>query len=184
MKKKLTAIILATALTLSLAGCGSQADASSVARDKQADTSVVYIDDEAIALAGSALSAEEQQRADELRAMAVEAFDLINAERVNAGLPAFVWDDDLELCALVRASELPANFSHTRPNGTDWYTVDSNLMWGENVAKGYEDAAGVVSGWMNSASHKANIMDAEFVTCTIGIYEANGTLFFAQEFGF
>ena len=94
------------------------------------------------------------------------------------------WDDSLELAAAVRASEIVSNFSHTRPNGNPWWSVNSNLMWGENLAKGFATTEGAVSGWMNSPTHKANIVDSGFNTMSVAVYRINGVLYFAQEFGY
>ena len=188
MKRKVMALLLAICCSFSLVACGSDAEMSSAVRGPETDNGLVYIDEEAVALAGSMLTAEmteeERARAEELRAMAVEAFELVNAERAAAGLPAYIWDEELEACAQVRAIEIVTTFSHTRPNGTDWWTVNSDLMWGENLAKGYRSATSVVDAWMNSPSHAANIMNGTFVTCSIAIYEIDSKLYFAQEFGY
>ena len=187
MKRRLMALVIAGMMAMSLAACGN-ANLSAAVRGPETDDGRVYIDDEAVALAGSLASAEmteaEIARAAELRAMAVEAFDLVNASRTVAGLPALTWDDNLEVCALVRANEAAVSFSHTRPNGSDWYTVNSDLMWGENLAKGYKDASSLVNGWLNSPTHAANILDPEFTTCSIAVYEVGSKLYFAQEFGY
>ena len=106
------------------------------------------------------------------------------ASRIAAGLPELTWDDSLEVCAQVRASEAAVSFSHTRPDGSDWYTVNSDLMWGENLAKGYKDASSLVSGWLNSPTHAANILSPEFTVCSIAVYEVGNKLYFAQEFGY
>ena len=83
-----------------------------------------------------------------------------------------------------RPTEAASKFSHTRPNGKDWYTVNSELMWGENLAKGYDSAQSVVDAWMASPTHAANILADDFTTCSIAVYETNGKLYFAQEFGY
>lgn len=188
MKKKVISFLLALCCSLSFTACGGNTEMSAATRGPETDTGLVYIDEEAVALAGSMLTAEmteaERARAEELRAMAVEALELVNEERAAAGLQALVWDDNLEACAQVRAIEIVTLFSHTRPNGTDWWTVNSDLMWGENLAKGYKSAASVVDAWMNSPSHAANILDGTYLTCSIAIYEIDGKLYFAQEFGY
>lgn len=189
MKKRLLAVTLAMVMGTSITACGSaMPEMSAATREVPPIDGITYIDDEAIALAGSVRSAEmteaEQLRADELRALAVSAFDLVNAERASRGLPALIWDGNLELCAQIRATEIVSSFSHTRPNNTDYYTVNSDLMWAENLAKGYADASSLVAGWMNSPTHAANILDGELATCSIAVYEAGGTLYFAQEFGY
>lgn len=187
MKKKLTALLLAAVCSLSLIGCGDKADMSAAARGPKSD-GVVYIDDEVVALAGSVQSADmteaEIARAEELRALAVAALDLANAQRAAAGLSALSWSDDLENCAQIRAIEIVSTFSHTRPNGSDWYTVNSDLMWGENLAKGYKTAESLVAAWMASPTHAANILNGSFTTCGIAVYEVDGKLYFAQEFSY
>lgn len=188
MKRRLTALLLTVVCGVALIGCGSKAEMSATARGPETDNGIVYIDEDAVALAGSipndSMTEAEKARAEELRAIAVAAFDLVNEKRAAAGLAALTWDDGLESCAQVRATEITSTFSHTRPNGTDWYTVNSDLMWGENLAKGYKDAGSLVDAWMNSPAHAANILDGEFVTCSIAVYEAGGKLYFAQEFGY
>lgn len=189
VRKKWLALALTAVMGISMMACGSGApEMSAATREAMTREGITYIDDEAIALAGSVktvdMTEEEQQRADELRAIAVSAFDLVNAERTSRGLAAYTWDAELELCAQVRATEIASSFSHTRPNGKDFYTVNSDLMWAENLAKGYADASSLVTAWMNSPTHAANILDGELATCSIAVYEADGKLYFAQEFGY
>ena len=142
MKKRWMSLVLTVIMVLSLAGCGKSTELSSVSRDPATDDGTVWFDEEAVALAGSVrkagMSEAELARADELRAMAIDALDIVNAKRAENGLAALNWSNGLESCAMVRATEAASKFSHTRPNGKDWYTVNSELMWGENLAKGYD----------------------------------------------
>lgn len=191
MRRRWIALVVAVCSLACLIGCGAKAgDVSSVERDyATADRNVVYIDEDAIALASSIASADmteaEVARAAELDQMARDVFALMNAERTAKGLKALVWSDEIAQAGLVRAEEIAVSFSHTRPNGSDWYTVNSDLLWGENLAKGFKTASGVVNGWMKSKAHKANIMKTSFTTGAITIYEAaDGTLYFASEFGY
>ena len=57
-------------------------------------------------------------------------------------------------------------------------------MWGENLAKGYATAESLVEAWMASPTHAANILDGSYTTCGIAVYEVDGKLYFAQEFGY
>ena len=50
---------------------------------------------------------------------------------------------------------------------------------GENVARGYETPESVVSGWLASAGHCANIMAADFVHLGVG----RDDLYWTQVFG-
>ena len=84
MKKRIIAVALAVVMGISMMACGSEApEMSAITREVPPQDGVSYIDDEAIALAGSVRALElteaEQLRADELRAIAVAAFDLVNA---------------------------------------------------------------------------------------------------------
>ena len=118
------------------------------------------------------------------QAAARAAFDIANAKRAEAGLSALTWNAGLEQACAVRAVEASQSFSHTRPDGSDWWTVNSNLMYGENLAKGYDTGASVVGAWMDSPTHKANIMDVEFVSGAIAIHVVDGQWYWAQEFGY
>lgn len=143
------------------------------------DDGVVYIEPELVSLAGALSGNADSQAA------AKAAFDLVNAKRKEAGLGALTWNSGLEQASAVRAVEASQSFSHTRPDGSDWWTVNSKLMYGENLAKGYATANEAVTAWMNSPTHKANIMDAEFTSGAIAIHiGSNGQWFWAQEFGF
>lgn len=115
---------------------------------------------------------------------AKSALNLVNQQRANNGLNPLQWDDSLAACAMIRALELPSHFSHTRPDGSDWFTVCPNVMYGENLAQGYNSAEGAVGGWMNSTMHRENMMNAGFVSCGIGIYESGGKWYWVQEFGY
>lgn len=140
---------------------------------------IVYIEPELVSLA-EALSGNADSAA-----AAKAAFDLVNARRQEAGLSSLTWNSGLEQAAAIRAIEASQLFSHTRPDGSDWWTVNSDLMYGENLAKGYSTADTAVKAWMDSPTHKANILDGEFKSIAITIHiNDNGQWFWAQEFGY
>ena len=117
--------------------------------------------------------------------MEYQIYALVNSQRVAAGLAEVVWSNILTDDAKIRANEASVKWSHTRPNGSAWWTVDDDYMYGENLAKGYSSADAVVTAWMNSPSHKANLLDAGFKTMGISTYtDAQGTVYIAQEFGY
>ena len=39
-----------------------------------------------------------------------------------------------------------------------------------------------MTAWMNSAGHRANILNASFTRLGVGVYESGGTLYWAQLF--
>ena len=137
----------------------------------------LFFDSEAIALSDSSSDTG-------LRSVAMEASNLVNEIRAEAGLNELTWDTNLETVANVRASEISENFSHTRPNGRQWYTVNSKIQGGENLAYGFDNAEDVVEAWMNSPTHKENILYDEFEKVAISIYEEDGVYYYAQEYGY
>ena len=109
MKKRWMSLILTVIMMLSLAGCGRNANLSSVSRDPADSDGTVWFDEEAVALAGSVqragMSEAEIARANELRTMATDALALVNAKRAENGLAELTWSNGLESCAMVRAQE-------------------------------------------------------------------------------
>ena len=189
MKKKMTIVCVAAVAAVLLffgvkamnAESGSVTDNAVVREYDSIDFDTVTIMDEDVPL-GSSVNNSNLEEMASLRAMAVAAFEGANQQRVAAGLPALVWDNDLEIAAAVRAAECVQSFSHTRPDGSDWYTVNAQIMHGENLAYGYDSASSVVSAWMNSPSHKSNILYPSFTKGAIAIYKSGSTYYFAQEF--
>lgn len=154
-------------------------DTSSAYRQKNeiANDKTICLDEEAIALSGSPPSTE-------LRSIAFSAYEQINTIRTQNGLNELKWDNNLESVASVRAKEITENFSHTRPNGSQWYTVNSKIQGGENLAYGFSTATDVVDAWMNSPTHKDNILYGDFKTMAISIYVIDDTFYWSQEFGY
>lgn len=152
----------------------------SVSRDfKTQDNGSQVIDDEAIAMSGTIQTSEVYEMA------AKEAFDIVNAQRKAAGLAELVWNEDLKRAASVRAGELEKSFSHTRPDGSEWWTVNSTIMYGENLAKNFSDAKSAMDAWNASPTHKSNIMDSSYKTLGIAVVcGTNGEWLWAQEFGY
>lgn len=98
---------------------------------------------------------------------------LVNIEREAAGLAPLIRDTEHQSLADTRAAEAVEYFSHTRPDGTKWYTVfdGSGINYstiGENLASGHRTPAAVMEGWMNSDGHRANILNAKYTHIIIG----------------
>lgn len=142
-----------------------------------ANTEPLWLDNEAMVLSESTSDTG-------LRMVALEANNLVNDIRAGAGLNELTWDNNLESVANVRANEISQSFSHTRPNGKQWYTVNSKIQGGENLAYGFDNAEDVVEAWMNSPTHRDNILYDEFDKVAISIYEEDGTYYIAQELGY
>lgn len=79
-------------------------------------------------------------------------------------------------------------FDHTSPTYGTPFTMMKNFgitykSAGENIAKGQRSAAEVVTAWMNSEGHRANIMSKNFTHIGVG-YVAEGnywTQMFVQK---
>lgn len=114
-----------------------------------------------------------------------EVFSLVNEKREEEGLDPLTWNKTLTKDALSRAKEISKKFSHTRPNGKEWYTLDEKNMYGENLGKNYTTAKEVFDAWMNSESHKENILWEEFTQIGIALYiTKDGSYYWVQEFGY
>ena len=145
----------------------------------KSDGSMYYFDPEAVALS----NASDCDTG--LRAEAIEANNIINDIRADAGLNGLEWDQNLETVSHVRAKESSEKFSHTRPGGRQWYTVNSKIQGGENLAFGFDNAKDAVNAWMDSPTHRENILFDEFTKCAIAIYQTDdGTCYWTQQFGY
>lgn len=123
-----------------------------------------------------------------LRDKEEEVVALVNNERAKAGLGALTIDNAMMSGAEIRAEEQKKAFSHTRPDGRTCDTVYDDLSipcyyYGENLGMGGStSASGIVDSWMNSAGHRANIMDGEFTRIGVGCFESGGCVYWAQIF--
>jgi uncharacterized protein YkwD len=104
-----------------------------------------------------------------------EVLRLVNEQRAAVGLPKLTYRSDLQKAADIRAGEIVTSFCHTRPNGTDFSTVftqigvNSYKYLGENIANGYDSPESVMNGWMKSEGHRANILNPNFKGLIVGI---------------
>ena len=128
---------------------------------------------------------EPQAEKADTAAYAREVAELVNRERSRAGLAPLDYSEEIARAAQVRARELAELFSHTRPDGSRCFTVLKGIGYlsaGENIAEGYEDPADVMEGWMNSETHRNNILKEGFQAMGVGCYEEDGTLYWVQLF--
>lgn len=111
----------------------------------------------------------------------------VNAARAKNGLSALTLDASMNRAAAVRAAELAQSFSHTRPNGSRGLTAlnEAGVSYrtaGENIASGQQSAQAVVSAWMNSSGHRANILSASFGRMGVGQATIGGRTYWVQLF--
>lgn len=108
-------------------------------------------------------------------------FVLVNKERDKADVHLLKWDENLEEAANIRAKEIASYFSHTRPDGTSCFTVSHHVS-GENIAAGQIGTKSVMKAWMNSESHKENILRKGYEGMAVGHYYKNGKHYWVQLF--
>lgn len=110
---------------------------------------------------------------------------LVNKERAAAGLSPVAGLDSLHKVAAAKATDMRKNnyFSHTSPTyGSPFEMMKSfGITYkaaGENIAKGQKTPEEVMKAWMNSAGHRANILNPNFNYIGVG-YDNN---YWVQEF--
>jgi uncharacterized protein YkwD len=127
-----------------------------------------------------------------------QVVELVNAQRLaNGGLPPYKRVDLLDNAARYHAADLGQDDyfyhnSYDRVSGSlvqvcTWNTrVDKYYtgVSGENIAAGYPDPASVMTGWMDSAGHKANILSGAW-EIGVGYYSGSGSYghYWVQDFG-
>ena len=116
-----------------------------------------------------------------------EVIRLVNAERAKAGLAALSVDAALTRTARMKSQDMRDNryFDHNSPTyGTPFQLMKSQGIAyrtaGENIAMGYATPQAVVTAWMNSAGHRANILNASYTRIGVG-YVASGN-YWTQHF--
>jgi len=110
---------------------------------------------------------------------------LINEARANYGLQPLMWSDSLTASARIRSREIAVSFSHTRPDGRSWHTVGASVA-GENIAARQRTSEVAFRAWMESPSHRANILRADFTTvgvAGVNIPGSENTYHWVQLFG-
>ena len=109
-----------------------------------------------------------------------QVLDLINKERAKAGVGALslhsglnslstMWSDWIGTTG--EFTHLPIKYGN---NGWAlWGAVGTGGSKAENIAAGYRSPEAVVSGWMNSAGHRANILNPSFKYMGVGCSYSN-----------
>jgi len=119
---------------------------------------------------------------------------MTNSERAKNGLGALSVNSALTSAAMAKANDMLSKgyFAHTSPDGrTPWDFISAAgydyVYAGENLAIGYSSASELMSAWMNSQTHRDNILNSKFreigVAVVSGQYNEAQTTIVAQEFG-
>lgn len=101
---------------------------------------------------------------------------LSNSARTSNGLAPLTTDQALTSAAQAKAEHMLANgyFAHNAPDGTTGWTFISASGYdystaGENLAASNQGASAVVTGWMNSPGHRANLLSATYTEVGYGV---------------
>ena len=123
-----------------------------------------------------------------------EILNLTNQSRAESGVAALSLNPQLNQAAQLKAQHMIANdyFAHTAPDGTKpWYFIKeagyAYVAAGENLAMDFTGATSVHTAFMNSPTHKKNIMNSKYSEMGIAIIEGelNGTqtMILVEHFG-
>ncbi|MFB5580424.1 serine protease [Bacillus albus] len=132
----------------------------------------------------------EQKPAEEAKSLSEfeqRVVELTNAERTKQGLPALKIDTELSKVARIKSEDMQKNnyFDHNSPTyGSPFDMMKkfgiSYTSAGENIAQGQRTPEEVVQAWMNSAGHRANILNNGFTHIGVGYVESGN--YWTQQF--
>lgn len=117
-----------------------------------------------------------------------QVFALTNQYRQQAGCRALIRNSYAERAAQGHADWMNATgtFSHTGANGSSFVDRMKAAGYaspgGENIAYGQRDAQAVMTAWMNSPGHRANILNCKFTRIGVGV--AGTRNYWVQNFGY
>lgn len=116
---------------------------------------------------GSAISQQAQ-----------DVLQLVNKERAKQGLKSLTLSTNLTSIANVKAKDMATKnyFSHTSPTyGSPFDMLQhfgvSYRSAGENIAAGQRTPQEVMTAWMNSSGHRANILNSTYTELGVGYYK-------------
>lgn len=112
---------------------------------------------------------------------------LMNEERAKEGLSALALDETLSTAAKTRAQETCQLFSHTRTNGTEFFTVlpeadqkDRSAI-GENLRFGLASAEDMIASMMGSPYHRNNILNPTYTHVGIAVVNTHWVQLFVTR---
>lgn len=120
--------------------------------------------------------------------------DLTNDARISNNKGILTRNSILDSAAQLKAEDMArlGYFAHTSPQGlTPWHWFGqagySFAYAGENLAINFNESIDVENAWLNSPTHKANILNSQFTEIGIatvdGIYQGYPTTYVVQMFG-
>ncbi len=128
---------------------------------------------------------------------AITVSDLLkytNLQRESNGLAPLTLNPELTHAAQMKADDMFAKdyWAHVSPDGTTpWVFIKDSgydyLYAGENLARGFDSSSAVVTAWMNSPEHRANMLSPNYTDIGFAIEDGSltgtDTTLVVQEFG-
>ncbi len=119
-----------------------------------------------------------------------EVVRLTNVERQKNGCGPLVSDPQLRSAAQGHSDDMAAKnyFSHTSQDGRDMTDrirasgFSPMRAWAENIAMGQRTPAEVVTAWMNSSGHRANIVNCAYTHLGVGVANSSRGIYWTQNF--
>jgi len=109
-----------------------------------------------------------------------ELVNLLNQERVSQNLPALSVNSQLDQAALLKAQDMLQNgyFAHQSPQGiSPWFwfkKIGYNYKYaGENLAIGFFESPDVYNAWLNSVSHRDNMLNKNYKEVGTAVLNGN-----------
>ena len=108
-------------------------------------------------------------------------------------LQSLTYDYALEQVAMKRAAEIALSYSHTRPNGTNYYTAYSENgvyagVYAENIGVNYSSASALHNAMREDNANysgqeqRRNMLNSQFTAVGIGHVYYNGYHYWVEEF--
>jgi uncharacterized protein YkwD len=138
----------------------------------------------------TSMAPAESGRQGQLAQYAAQVLDLTNAERARAGCGALHPDSRLAAAAQGHSVDMAKRnyFSHDTPEGVSpWDRIKAAGYanpGAENIAYGYRTPADVMTGWMNSPGHRANILNCQLHALGVGVADSPRGPYWTQDFGY
>lgn len=123
-----------------------------------------------------------------------EVVRLTNIKRVEAGLQPLVLNNALSTAAQAKGNDMISKdyWAHVSPDGTQPWAFFNSVGYkyryaGENLARDFSNANSAVDAWMNSPTHRDNILNSKYKEVGIGVVEGDlagsDTTIIVQFFG-
>lgn len=117
-----------------------------------------------------------------------------NSAREENGLPVLSLNTKLSQAAKEKAGYMFSHnfWAHFAPDGTTpWFFIKNSgydyLYAGENLAKGFTSSKDIVNAWMNSPSHRENLLSSKYKDIGFAVVEGQllgeDTVLVVQMFG-